>query len=141
MQHRLRVTTAWVERMFHVDIVDASRHMRLEAVDRPPLAVTAPDPPIEPMPPTQPPPAPVPEEEPALSPPPPPPPTTAEIEAAAKRPHRLEADAFAAKKRAKGMPKRPAALKPPVLPAVATPPHDITRHCRAQVSPRSSEVG
>jgi hypothetical protein len=85
MQHRLRVTTAWVERMFHVEIVDAPRHMRLEAVDRPPLAVTAPDPPIEPMPPTQPPPTPVPEEEPAPSPPPPPPPTTAEIEAAAER--------------------------------------------------------
>ena len=84
------------------------------------MAAIAPDPP----PPQPPAPAPVPQEEPPQTPPPPPPPlTAAEIAAAADRRHRLEADAFAAKKRSKGVPKRPAALKP----AAATPPSEI-RH-------------
>jgi hypothetical protein len=126
-QHRLSMTTAKAEKLFAIDIIDAPPPLQVEAVDRPPLAAIAPDPPIEPMPPTPPPPAPVPQEEPAPSPPPPPPPTTAaEIEAAADRRRRLGVDAKAAKKRLENV-QKPAALKLPAPPPIATPPHD-TRH-------------
>ena len=113
-QRPLKMTAARAEKLFAIDIVDAPPPLQAEAVDRPPLAAVAPDPPIEPA--LSP--APVPQEEPAPAPPPAPPPTTAE---------EIEAAAFAAKKRSKGVPKRPAALRPSVPPPVATPPTD-TRH-------------
>jgi hypothetical protein len=97
MPQRLKMTTAEAERMFCVKIVDTPP---------PPLqSAIAPDPPVEPV-------------EPA--------PTPAEIEAAADRRRRLEANAKAANKRSKGVPK---ALKPPVPPSVVIPPPPTdTRH-------------
>ena len=81
-QHPLRMTTARAEKLFAIDIVDAPPPLQVEAVDRPPLAAIAPDPPIEPMPPTPP------QEEPPVPPPAPPAPpplTAAEAHAASVR--------------------------------------------------------
>ena len=115
MQHRRKMTTAEAERMFCVKIVGAPPPLRVEAVDKPPLAAIAPDPPSEPIPPTAPAPAPP-------SPPPAPaqpkPPTAAEAHAASVR----EA-AIARRRKASAKPRMAA----PVPPPVATPPHD-TRH-------------
>jgi hypothetical protein len=107
-QRPLKMTTAKAEKLFSIDIVDAPPPLRVEAVDKPaqpPVTAIAPEPPIESIKPA---------------------PTPAEIEAAADRRRRLEANAKAANKRSKGVPK---ALKPPVPPSVVIPPPPTdTRH-------------
>lgn len=81
--------------------------LRVEAVDRPPLAI-APDPPIEPMPPAPPPPAPA----------PPPPPTTAEAHAASVREAALARHRKGGgKPRVAGPRRPPAPVPPPVAPS------------------------
>jgi hypothetical protein len=104
----------WTGWGFCIKVVDAPPPLQVEAVDRPPLAVVAPDPPGDPIPPAPPtpsPPSPLPSPPPAPEPPTPPGPIAAEAHAASVR----EAAIARRRPRAAGPRRPPAPVPPPTV--------------------------